>query len=217
MGVILTDNGGEFSSEESREMASVLNIWVITTAGQSPFQNGLCECIHAVTDFMLLKLHEEYPSSLLKVLLCWANVVRNALQMWHGFSSYQLVFGKNPNLPNIMTEELPVLEGATSARWLGPGKVVFQDGHVIFVRHGGVFVRVSPNRLIKAELRFDKGDEQTSDDVTDAARPGDNNAVMPNAEVVSENIGVPDTIYVEQAADDTGMRATWRLVRLYWR
>ena len=36
-------------------------------------------------------------------------------------------------------------------RWFGPGKVVFQDGKVIFVRHGGVFVRVSPNRLIKAE------------------------------------------------------------------
>lgn len=24
-------------------------------------------------------------------------------------------------------------------RWLGPGKVVFQDGKVIFVRHGGTF------------------------------------------------------------------------------
>ena len=34
-------------------------------------------------------------------------------------------------------------------RWLGPGKVVFQDGKVVFVRHGGVFVRVSPNRLQK--------------------------------------------------------------------
>ena len=34
-------------------------------------------------------------------------------------------------------------------RWLGPGKVVFQDGKVVFVRHGGIFVRVSPNRLCK--------------------------------------------------------------------
>jgi len=32
-------------------------------------------------------------------------------------------------------------------RWLGPGKVAFQDGKVVFVRHGSVFVRVSPNRL----------------------------------------------------------------------
>ena len=25
-------------------------------------------------------------------------------------------------------------------RWIGPGKVVFQDGNVIFVRHGGTFM-----------------------------------------------------------------------------
>ena len=34
-------------------------------------------------------------------------------------------------------------------KWLGPGKVVFQDGKVVFVRHGSVFVRVSPNRQCK--------------------------------------------------------------------
>jgi hypothetical protein len=39
-------------------------------------------------------------------------------------------------------------------KWIGPGKVIFQDGRVVFVRHGGVFVRVSPNRLIKAGHEF---------------------------------------------------------------
>ena len=34
-------------------------------------------------------------------------------------------------------------------KWLGLGKIVFQDGKVVFVRHGSVFVRVSPNRLCK--------------------------------------------------------------------
>ena len=37
-----------------------------------------------------------------------------------------------------------------SKKWLGPAKVVFQDDKVIFIRHGGVMVRVSPNRLMKA-------------------------------------------------------------------
>ena len=201
---ILTDNGGEFSSDETREVSSILNVILNTTAAESPFQNGLCERIHAVTDTMLLKLQAEHPNISIEVLLCWACNARNALQMWHGYSSYQLVFGKNPNLPNIMTDNLPALKGATwskvlfnhlnalhSARqayikseseervrralrhkiraseqhfvngdkvfykrpgkekWLGPGKVVFQDGKVVFVRHGGVFVRVSPNHLIK--------------------------------------------------------------------
>ena len=30
-----------------------------------------------------------------------------------------------------------------------PGKVIFQDGQVVFVRHGGVYIRASTNRLVK--------------------------------------------------------------------
>lgn len=41
-----------------------------------------------------------------------------------------------------------------SSKWLGPGKVVFQDGKIVFVRHGGSFVRVSPNRLVKSGSEF---------------------------------------------------------------
>ena len=202
---VFTDNGGEFSSEETREVSSILNIEVATTAADSPFQNGLCEKIHSVTDNMLMRLQEQCPNTPIEVLLCWANMARNSLQMWHGFSSYQLVFGKNPNLPNILTDGLPALSGTTTSevltthlnalhaarkafieseaherirralrskvraseqhfengnrvyykregsdRWLGPAKVIFQDGKVIFIRHGGSFVRVSPNRVILA-------------------------------------------------------------------
>ena len=32
-------------------------------------------------------------------------------------------------------------------RWLGPTAIVFQDENVLFVRHGGFFVRVPPNLL----------------------------------------------------------------------
>ena len=53
IGSIMTDNGGEFSSNEMREIMSILNVRVITTAAESPFQNGLCERVHAVTDTML--------------------------------------------------------------------------------------------------------------------------------------------------------------------
>ena len=206
---ILTDNGGEFSSEEMRDVASVLNIRVNTTAAESPFQNGLCERIHAVTDMMLVKLSAQFPKTPLDVLLRWSNMARNSLQMWNGFSSHQFVFGENPNLPNIVTDQVPALEGSTASetfaghlnalhasrrafiqteadervrralrnkvraveqvfnpgehvfykreghdRWLGPGKVICQDGKLIFVRHGGVIVRVSPNRLIKHGSEF---------------------------------------------------------------
>ena len=209
MGSILTDNGGEFSSDEMREVASILNVQTLTTAAESPFQNGLCERNHAVIDMMLVKLQEQCPKTDLNVLLAWANVAKNSLQMWHGFSSYQIVFGKNPNLPNVMTDQIPARAGSTTSevlakhlialhearqayvrseaderirralrskirsseqiyeygqrvyykregqeRWLGPGTVIFQDGKVVFVRHGGVYVRVSPNRLLKAGEEF---------------------------------------------------------------
>ncbi len=53
MGGILTDNGGEFSADEVRDVASVLDIKVHTTGAESPNQNGMCERVHAVTDMIL--------------------------------------------------------------------------------------------------------------------------------------------------------------------
>ena len=106
---------GEFNADEMREVMSILNVRVLTTAAESPFQNGLCERVHAVTDMMLLKLEEENKRTDSQTLLCWANMARNALQMWNGYSSHQLIFGKNPNLPGIMTDGLPGLEGSTSS------------------------------------------------------------------------------------------------------
>ena len=60
---IPTDNGGEFSSDEIREVYSILNVQISTTAANSPFQSGLCERIYAVTDTVLLKLREQCPTN----------------------------------------------------------------------------------------------------------------------------------------------------------
>ena len=215
---IMSDNGGEFSSDEMRDVMSILNVNLITTAAESPFQNGLCERVHAVTDMMLLKLKEENEKTDSQTLLSWANMARNSLQMWNGFSSHQLVFGQNPKLPGIMTDKLPALEGVTQSenfakhlnalhdarkayiqtesnervrralrtkvrvaeeifengdtvyykregkeRWMRPAKVVFQDGKVIFVRHGGIFVRVSPNRLTKTHEMATSAEKERND------------------------------------------------------
>ena len=202
MKALLTDNGGEFNSDEIRVITSVLSVQLCTTSGESPIQNGLCERVHAITDMMLVKLEADFTKINSQTLLSWANMARNSLQMWNGYSSHQLVFGETPNLSNIMNNNMPALQGTTSSevfaqhlnalhaackafiqteaderirralwnkvraseqifengervfykcegkeRWLGPGTVVFQDEKVVFVRHGSVFVRVSPNRL----------------------------------------------------------------------
>ena len=36
-----------------------------------------------------------------------------------------------------------------SNKWKGPGFVIGQDGKIIFVRHGSIYVRVSANRIMK--------------------------------------------------------------------
>ena len=54
----------------------------------------------------------------LEVALAWSLSTKNTLQNCYGFSSNQLVFGKNPNLPSVMTTKLPAVEGYTSSRQL---------------------------------------------------------------------------------------------------
>ena len=38
--------------------------------------------------------------------------------MWHGFSSYKLVFGRNPNLLNDMSDKLPAFTDPTTSEAL---------------------------------------------------------------------------------------------------
>ena len=45
---IFFDNGGEFNNEEIREVASVLNVRISSTPGESPWSNGLCEQNHQI-------------------------------------------------------------------------------------------------------------------------------------------------------------------------
>ena len=99
---------GEFNNEKIRS----------STPGESPWSNRLCERNHQSTERMLEILAEENLKSDKKILLGWTNVAKNSLQMWNGLSSYQLAPGKNPNLPNIMTEKLPALQGVTTSEIL---------------------------------------------------------------------------------------------------
>ena len=202
MSAILNDNGGEFTGEEIREVKSVLNVVDLTTAAESPWQNGLCEKNHALADNILERMDDDYPTMSLQTKVSWACMAKNSLQMVYGYSPNQFVFGKNPKLPNILVDGPPAWEETTMSeslathlnalhsarkafiqsescarlktalkakirckevnfnngdvvyykrdrdeRWMGPAKVVFQDGKLIFIRHGSFFVRVSPNRI----------------------------------------------------------------------
>ena len=67
-----------------RDITYVLNVQLCTTAGESPFQNGLCERVHAITDMIVVKLEADYGKIKSETLLSWANMARSSLQMWNG-------------------------------------------------------------------------------------------------------------------------------------
>ena len=107
------DCGGEFNNEDVRELSNLVGIEIETTAGHSPWMNGLCERNHAITDRCLEKILHENPKTPLDIALSYACNAKNCIQMWNGFSSFQIVFGQNPRLPNVFNAALPELEGKT--------------------------------------------------------------------------------------------------------
>lgn len=45
-------------------------------------------------------------------------MAKKSVHKVHGYSPYQLVFGQNPNLPSVLTDKSPALEGTGVAIWM---------------------------------------------------------------------------------------------------
>ena len=52
-------------------------------------------------------------------------------------------------------------------KWEGPGRVVCQDGKIVFVRDGIELIRVSVNRLVKAGREYGRNAENTAKESKD--------------------------------------------------
>ena len=109
----ISDNGGEFSNEKFRSLCEQLNVNVHTTAAEAPWSNGLCERHNAVIGDMVTKVREDTGCSV-DMAVAWSINAKNSLANMHGFSPYQLVFGKNPNLPNFLHDKPPALGGKST-------------------------------------------------------------------------------------------------------
>ena len=106
----LSDNGGEFNNNLFLEMGELFDITVKCTATESPWSNGCCERQNQVLTEILLKLREENFEISWEESLHHALFAKNCLHSVHGYSPYQLVFGRNPRIPSIFTHEPPSLE-----------------------------------------------------------------------------------------------------------
>ena len=111
---VLVDNGGEFGNKDFCDFCENLNIKIKTTAGESPWSNGIVERHNAVIGESVTKIIKDLNCSL-DLALSWAVCAKNALHNVHGFSPNQLVFGRNPDFPCVINDKLPALEGKTSS------------------------------------------------------------------------------------------------------
>ena len=102
-------------------------------------------------------------------------------QMFTGYSLNQLVFGKNPNFPSafIAAESDERIRRALQQNtrnftsslfqngdsvyykrdgvpaWKGPGVVIGSEGQTVLVKHGSVYIRVHPSRLVREYSEFE--------------------------------------------------------------
>ena len=82
---------------------------VLGTASFSPRSNGTLERHNHLITTMLVKICDNVKCSKNNAL-AWAISAKNSLINHNGFSTSQIVFRKNSNLPNIINETLPALE-----------------------------------------------------------------------------------------------------------
>ena len=114
---VYTDNGGEFNNEKFREMGELFNFTDETTAGYSPWSNGVVERGNAVLTNMLQNLHAD-QRLLFGVALPWALMAKNSLSNTSGFNHFQLVFGQNPKMPSVLVNEQPALKPKSKCDYL---------------------------------------------------------------------------------------------------
>ncbi len=99
----LHDLGGEFNGTNLIEVLGLLGIRQMTTAPYSPFSNGVVERHNAVIEKTMDKLQNDDSFADLQadILLSHAIRAKNSLLNRHGYSPFQLVFGRDNRLNPI--------------------------------------------------------------------------------------------------------------------
>ena len=95
-------------------MNEKLGIETATTAAEAPFSNGIVERQNVTLFEAMIKTLQDTKCDP-EMALAWAVSAKNALQNRGGFSPNQLVFGFNPNLPSVISDLPPALEGTTAS------------------------------------------------------------------------------------------------------
>ena len=99
-----SDNGTEFTNEDIKELCEKWGTETDFGPPYSPFSNGLNERNHYSCDVILSKILEDHPKMELQQALNMAIWSHNTNYNKDGFSPLQIVTGRSPSFPGIVTK-----------------------------------------------------------------------------------------------------------------
>ena len=179
----LVDNGGEFANESFYDMAQNLNIVIRTTPAQSPWSNGLNERHNGILNEMVVKTMEDIGCAL-GVALPWAISSKNSLHNVNGFSPNHLVFGQNPNMPSVLSDNLPALEGVSSSQLVMNNLNAMHAARSAFVQAES---SEKLRRALRHKVRTDNASEFSNGDLVLYKRNESNRWMGPGSVIGTEN------------------------------
>ena len=138
----MTDNDGEFTSDDFHKMDEKLNTTIKTTAAESPWSN-------TIIGNMAEKIHNETKCSMYISIASAVSSKLNALANVHGYSMKQLVFGYNLNFPSVLTDKLSAMESKTSSEIVLQHLTALHSARKAFIESE---VSEKLNRAIKGKL-----------------------------------------------------------------
>ena len=154
------DNGGEFTGKQFKEMMDLLGVLDGTSAAHSPWSCGVVERHHAVVDSTYQALLRDFPSYKKETLLQWAVFVKNSTTTTTGWSPYQIVYGKNPKVPCLLTSNIAGLREEVVSRQMLENLNALEQGRIEVNR---ALCDARLKKMMKAKVRknltvFEAGD-----------------------------------------------------------
>jgi len=101
-------------NEKLLDLMQATGITLKTTASYSPTMNGMNERNHAIADNIVQKLKHEDPSLTMQQAVDKAAWAKNSLiSNQRGFSSFHIIYGRNPSIPGVSDCTTGSLENLT--------------------------------------------------------------------------------------------------------
>ena len=160
---ILTDNGGEFANAEFIQFCEQFGITIQTTAAESPWSNGIVERANQTVARSMDKIIFDTGCDP-DLALLWSLNAKNALQNVAGFSPFQLVLGRNPNLPSVITDDTPALTRGNMSGMMRDNLNVIHAARTAFIaceNDEKIRRALKANVRSSGEIKYVTGDQVT--------------------------------------------------------